>query len=427
MTRKDLIPKVELSDEYMRSVNAALDKWGMYLDIAERSMGVLTLVLLDYLDGYIARFFDGSAYPEHAALARQRNKVLLRNIERASQDLRRHCAPQVESGLWPAEAVREAKELYLRKGVTHDFFILQTTLSNHLHKLRISPPQPLFDLYLCDGIVQIIDINVDTYAHTLIDIDPVMRDILNLTCTTKDESAEGWRKPLHLRTTGDNKLHTFLRKTDMKAHLELSLRRFARTWTLHKAIVDAVNTFYGGSQYQLPVTGELFTSKDTQVGVAASVLLNRCNKTDFILRATEPDRWEKYDAIVEEYKDYLYDNDLENTAENCHEWKLQSDICGEAAAARVAVKQWEAGGNWREITKKLITEWQQAAEDRIIGYDVKRESIAKIHPDWSPEKVERAVEEYKSTPHERALFYDVEALRHHLKAAKPSKRRKKAN
>ena len=434
-----------LSDkEYTDRINTTLGRWQSFHDISTRSVGLFTLVMMTYVEEYIARFFDGEHFPEHARLAVKQDKKRLRHIQELAADLRRNCAPQMNTEYWPMPVVREAVERYKQQGVAHDLWILRYTLDNYLLSQHLKLPAPLFDLYLCACLIRLIDINVDCYSRALIDIDPMFADILNVAPPSTDQSAPGRRTPLHLLDSPDTKLHSRLRRTDPQLHRELSHRRFARTKPLRLAIADAVNHFYGHLHLQLPDTGTLVGDKDlSPVGQAAVIMLNRVNRTDFIRRATEPYAWEEFDRIEKDYRDWLEDNEREHDLEAVHEWKLQSEVCGEYTAAVVAVKRFKTASLaptavssasaerspaalWLDICADLEEQWLKNETEARRAFDTEREATAKLHPDWTAEKVERAVSQIQYGIHEAALMYDVNALRHHLENHRPKGVTKKA-
>lgn len=427
---------------YTNRINATFDRWMSFLDLCTRSVGIFTLTMMSYVDDIIGRFFDREHFPEHAALAVREGKKALREVERFATDLRRHCAPQTYDEWWPAPAVREAISRYKQQGIEHDFTILHYTLSNYLLKQGIDLPEPLYDLYLCTCLVRLIDINVDCYSRSLIDIDPLFADILNLPAPSADTADAGKHTPLHLLADADNRLHARLAKSDPKLHRELSHRRFARTRPLRLAISRAANLFYGHLGISLPDSGQLMADKElSPVGQASVIILNRANRTDFIRRATEPKAWADFDAIEQDYLDWLDDNGRDHTLEAAHEWKLQSEKCGECKAAQSAAERFEQMVNgksvngkscespaalWLDITTGLEDDWAKHEAECRRAYDIERDAMAKLHPDWSPEKVERSVAEIQYGEHEAALMYDVVALRHHLEIHRPKGVTKKA-
>ena len=427
---------------YTEHLNATLNRWRSFLDLSSRSTGLFTLTMMTYIDEILARFFDKENYPEHAALAVRLDKKRLRSIQAFADDLRRNCAPQTNTEWWPAPAVREAMTRYKQQGVEHDYTILHYTLRNYLFKQGLNLPEPLYDLYFCICLVRIIDINVDCYSRSLIDIDPLFADILNLPSPSTDDAEAGKHTPLHLLATADSRLHVRLRQADPQLHKELSHRRFARTRPLRMALSEAINHFYGHLDLSLPDTGKLMADKTlSPVGQAAVIMLNRANKTDFIRRATEPKAWADFDRIEQDYIDWLDENDRDHDLTATHEWKLQSEQCGEHVAALGAVKLFQEGvpaemrekvqcatpaALWLRICTDLENEWTKAEAEAQRAFDIERDAMAKLHPDWKPEKVERAVSEIQYGVHEAALMYDVEALRRHLDLVRPKGITKKA-
>ncbi len=421
---------------YTDSINATLARWQSFLDLSTRSVGMLTLVLMTYVDELVGRFLDHENYPEHAALAVRQGKKIIRDIQRFSADIRSHCAPQCGTEWWPIPAVRETIRRYKQQGIEHDYQILHYTLKNYLYRQCSDLPEPLYDLYLCICIVRLIDINVDCYSRALIDIDPLFADILNLPSPSEDDAAPGKHTPLHLLSKRDTRLHVWLAQKDPQVHRELSHRRFARTSTLRMALSSAINYFYGHRHFVLPDTGQLVADKDfSPVGQAAVIMLNRANKTDFIRRATEPKAWADFDRIEQDYIGWLEANDKEHSIAAAHEWKLQSEACGEHAAAVTAVKRFEetSGGRceapaaaWLDIVTTLEKQWINAEAEARRAFDIERDAMTRLHPDWTQEKVERAVSDIQYGTHEAALMYDVEALRHHLELARPKGVTKKA-
>lgn len=427
-----------LSDsDYRDKINATLDRWWSFYDLSTRSVGVFTLVLMDYMDERLARFFDPEHYPAHAALAVRQDKKALRDIQALAADLRRTCAPQTGTEQWPTPAVREAVKRYKKQGVEHDFLILYYTLCNYFLSQHIELPEPLFDLYLCICLVRLIDINVDSYSRALIDIDPCFADILNVPSPAADPAVPGKLTPLHLLADTDNRLHRRLRQTDPQIQREMSHRRFARTRPLREAITAFVNRVFKDTATRLPDTGRLMTEKElSPVGQASVIMLNRANKTDFIRRATEPQVWESFDNIERDYIDWLDANDCEHSLAAAHEWKLQSDVCGEAVAASVAEKRFleamtttavqSPAGRWLDVCENLEKSWVQQETEARRAFDIERDAMAKLHPKWSADKVEWAVSEIQYGVHESALMYDVEALRYHLEKHRPKGVTKKA-
>lgn len=423
-------------EDYTNRINATLDRWVSFLDLCTRSVGVFTLTMMTYIDERIARFFDREHYPEYAALGVREGKKALREMERFAADLRRNCAPQINNEWWPIPAVREAISRYKKQGIEHDFIVLHCTMRNYFFKQGLDLPEPLYDLYLCSCLVRLIDINVDSYSRALIDIDPLFADILNLPDPAADTADEGKRTPLHLMADADTRLHVRLAKSDPKLHRELSHRRFARTRPLRLAISRAANLLYGHLSISLPDSGQLMADKElSPVGQAAVILLNRANKTDFIRRATEPKAWADFDAIEKDYLAWLDDNDRDHSLEAAREWKLQSEKCGESVAAKLAVKKFEEqvddkcgspAARWLDVTTSLEDEWVEHEAECRRAFDIERDAMAKLHPDWTPEKVERAVAEIQYGAHEASLMYDVVALRHHLELVRPKGVTKKA-
>lgn len=427
--------------KYVEQVNAALQKWSAFLDTATRSTCMFTLVAIDLISNLIARFRDKEHYPEYARFAVREGKVAVRRIEQTLTNLKQNCAPQLNSDFWTQATVNEAKRRYLAQGVSRDYTILTYTLSNHLHSLRLNVPPALQDLYMCIGLVRMIDINADVYARTLIDLDPVMADIINVPKPSEDPADKGHLTPLHLLTDTDNELHLNLRRSNPQVQRELSYRRFALTRPLREAITAAAKKFFPYSFPTLPASGQIFSDNSTQVGTAVTILLNRANKTDFIHRATEPRQWDRYDEIERDYLAYLDDNDLDNDEETCRAWKMQSEACGEWHAAQSTLRRYKAAVEakpedyadaaqraklWAGLCTRVQEEWTKGAADARKNFDIEREATARLHPDWTADKVERAVEEYQYNTHERSLSYDVEALRHHLEAVRPKGVTKKA-
>lgn len=430
---------------YTRAVNDCIERWSSFLDLSTRSVGIFTLTMLDYIDELLAHFFDRDNYPDHARLAVRENKKALRDVQAAATTLRRVCAPQRNTEWWPAAAVREAISRYKQHGVQHDMTILHYTLRNYLFRQHLDLPDPLYDLYFCTCLVRLIDINVDCYSRSLIDIDPLFADILNLPSPAADTAVQGKHTPLHLLADRDTKLHARLKHTDPQLHTELSHRRFAATRPLRTQLTAVAVRLFGKAAVALPDSGTLMADKElSPVGQAAVILLNRANKTDFIRRATEPKAWEEFDRIEQDYRDWLDAADRDHDLQAAHEWKLQSEVCGEHQAALNAAKLYEDTLNgtadpmpkdtalltpaaiWLKIITGLEQEWQKAEAEARRAFCTERAAMAKLHPDWTLEKVDRAVSEIQYGIHEAALMYDVEALRHHLERVRPKGVTKKA-